>query len=363
VEEKIRGIDELTEKEEFENAINEVGLATGMLDELVQEHWKTKAMEVLNQAKESIVALKNEGIDITGANEVFTSAKPAFQEKDYKTVLSTCQETIKVCDEIRLEHRKNQALATIEAINKVREEAKPMVDELVSEFSQEEGELHKGFEDILSKADKMMADHEFESVPPLTEEAQEASKNLYDLLMKKRLEKTAQEGVSRMEETLKPLEEEGIDVGTAKGHFEESKQMMDNEEFEKVIAREEEFNKLVESARIFYLKTKAEEAQKELQENLKALTVLGVDITEFQNSFAGLTQTLQQGDYENVLTGFKDLNRQCLETKSKFYFDKSRSALDNFSQALEVARNDGMDIQEFEEYYTPPQKRSRDWTR
>jgi Flp pilus assembly protein TadD len=353
VEEKVRGIDELSEKEEFENAINEVGLASGMLEELVQEHWKDKAMEVLNKAKESLVELKNEGVDITRANEVFTSAKPAFQEKDYKTVLSTCEETIKVCDELKLEHRKRQALATIEAINKTKEEAKPMVDELVAEFSQEEEEMNKGFEEVLTKVNKLMEDQEFESVLALTEEAQEASKVLYDLLMKKRLGKTAQEGISRMEETIKPLEEEGIDIGSARGHLEESMQMMEAEEFEAVIAREEEFNKLLESARVFFLKTKAEEAQKELQENLKALTVLGVDITEFQNTYGGLTQTLQQGDYESVLTGFSDLNRQCLDARSKFYYDKSTATLNSFSEALATAKNDGMEVQEFEEYLAP----------
>jgi len=353
IQPKLQDVKDVLEKEEYAAAINEIAVAKGMLEELIQEHWKAKAMEMLTKGKEAILALKNEGIDFTRANEVFTSAKPAFGENDFKTVISICEKTVTVCEEIRFEHRKNNALASVNSINETREGAKPIIEELVEQFSQDVAELNKQFENLLARANEHIEKEEFEDVTPLVEEAQAANKTLYDQLMNKRIEKTAQDTIARMDEALKPLVEEGIDVASAQSHLNQTQDIMAKEEFEVVISREEEFNQILESARIFYLKQKAEQVQKDVQENIKALTVLGQDATDFQNNYATIDQTLQQGQYEEAFNGLQELNRKLLDTRSSFYHSKSSEVLKSYSHVLELAIGDDMDASEFSDYYNP----------
>lgn len=312
-------------------------------------HVKNQVEEGMKTAKENITALAVLEQDITQFQDDLAGVSQTFEQGDYDSALEKLEQLNDQTSSTRSGFYYDQSSEILNGVTA-----------LLTQYGDEGmdvGPFQEKFDPLKHKLDETAAE-DLVATEPLYREVSEHGlplkeelENAYQEFMKEQARQKAEGCLAQMTKSKDELAEEGIDTTGVDGYIQETQTLYDQGAFQQVVEKNETFPQVLEDARKFHMKKKAEDSVNETKQVLTEHAQLGLDIASLQVMFTQAQPMFKEEQYQDVIELMDKLKGEVVKDQTKYYCDFIEGEFKGMAEELEEAGAGGMDTAEIDGKY------------
>jgi hypothetical protein len=315
------------QSKEFERAVEELNAAQKAIDQALEFK---RAVDILQDVRGKIVALKDKGVDITELEKRFADAKPAFAEKRYADAIKIARAVNELAQQLEEETTINRVSEVISRVEKLITDCKSLSIDVASSTA------------LLEQAKTAVDEKKYDEAMKLAQDAEQE----VERVRADKLKPIVTEGIIKVQAQIGKFKAAGLaterveatfsELGTAfaANEFSRAAELLD--ECKRQLEGLEEYNKV--AVEVNAAKTK-----------LDAVAKLGVDLSGVQELYEKAQSALEHKDYEGAI----EYSKLCVAEAAKLEHKELAQDLIQLAETkLRDARALGVDISSAEELHT-----------